>query len=117
MENARLNRFPIMSLILRKKKFLINKSFQIQFMLSLLLTSVFSMSIIYFANDYFFHTYLQKGVALDLPPDHPFFLMILEQKEFMRNVFIFVVASSSAIACVWGLFFSQIGRAACRERV
>lgn len=107
MENAKLHRLPIISLILREKKFLINKNFQLQFMISLLVISICSMSIIYFANDYFFYTYLQKGEALDLPPDHPFFLMILEQKQFMRTVFICVAASISAIACIWGLFFSH----------
>lgn len=100
-------RLPIISLMLRQKKFLINKQFQIQFMLSLLLISVCSMSVIYLANDYFFYTYLQKGEALNLPPDHPFFLMILEQKQFMKNVFIFVAGSISTIACLWGLFYSH----------
>jgi hypothetical protein len=65
------------------------------------------MSIIYLANDYFFHSYIQKGQALNLPPDHPFFLMIHEQKKFMTKVFIAVATSISTIACLWGLFYSH----------
>ena len=100
-------RIPLVSLLLREKKFLINNDFQIQFMLSLLLISICSMSVIYLANDYFFHSYMQRGEALNLPPDHPFFLMIHEQKKFMTHVFIVVAASISTIAGLWGLFYSH----------
>lgn len=100
-------RLPIVSLFLREKKFLINVDFQVQFIASLLLISIVSMSIIYLANDYFFHSYMQKGEALNLPPDHPFFLMIHEQKRFMTKVFIAVATSISGVACLWGLFYSH----------
>ena len=100
-------RIPLMSLLLREKKFLINNKFQIQFMVSLLFISICSMSVIYLANDYFFQSYMQRGVALNLPPDHPFFLMILEQKKFMTNVFAVVAAAITAIGCLWGLFYSH----------
>jgi hypothetical protein len=100
-------KMPLISLIMREKKFLINSDFQIQFIASFLLISIVSMSIIYLANDYFFHSYMQKGQALNLPPDHPFFLMIHEQKQFMTKVFIAVAASISGIACLWGLFYSH----------
>lgn len=100
-------RLPIVSLFLGEKKFLINTDFQIQFIASLLLISIVSMSIIYLANDYFFHSYMEKGQALNLPPDHPFFLMIHEQKRFMTKVFIAVATSISGVACLWGLFYSH----------
>jgi len=100
-------RLPIVSLLLREKKFLINPDFQIQFMLSLAIISILSMSIIYIANDYFFQSYLAKGEALNLPPDHPFFLMIHEQKRFMAKVFITVAVSITTIVSLWGLFFSH----------
>lgn len=100
-------RLPIVSLFLGEKKFLINTDFQIQFIASLLLISIVSMSIIYLANDYFFHSYMQKGQALNLPPDHPFFLMIHEQKQFMTKVFIAVATSISGVAILWGLFYSH----------
>ena len=63
-------RIPLISLLLREKKFLINNDFQIQFMISLLLISIVSTSIIYLANDYFFQSYMQRGVALNLPTSH-----------------------------------------------
>jgi hypothetical protein len=100
-------RFPLVSLFLGEKKFLINADFQIQFIASVLLISIVSMSIIYLANDYFFHSYMQKGHALNLPPDHPFFLMIHEQKSFMTKVFITVAFSISSVGCLWGLFYSH----------
>ena len=100
-------RSPIISLILGEKKFLINKNFQIQFMISVFLISICSMSIIYLANDYFFHSYMLRGEALNLPPDHPFFLMIHEQKKFMTNMFIIVAVAISGTAGIWGLFYSH----------
>lgn len=100
-------RLPIVSLVLGEKKFLINTDFQLQFIASVLLISIVSMSIIYLANDYFFHAYMQKGMALNLPPDHPFFLMIHEQKRFMTKVFIGVALSISSVGCIWALFYSH----------
>lgn len=100
-------RLPIVSLFLGEKRFLINPDFQIQFIASLLLISIVSMSIIYLANDYFFYTYMQKGHLLNLPPDHPYFLMIHEQKRFMAKVFIAVAISISSVAAIWGLFYSH----------
>lgn len=100
-------RLPIISLFTGEKKFLINSDFQIQFIASLLLISIVSMSIIYLANDYFFHAYMQKGQLLNLPPDHPYFLMIHEQKRFMTKVFIGVAFSISSVAIIWGLFYSH----------
>ena len=100
-------RLPIVSLFLGEKKFLINTDFQIQFIASILLISIVSMSIIYLANDYFFHVYMQKGQLLNLPPDHPYFLMIHEQKRFMTKVFIAVAFSISSVGVLWGLFYSH----------
>lgn len=100
-------RSPLVSLILREKKFFINPKFQIQFIVSLLLISIVSMSIIYLANDYFFQTYMKKGQLLNLPPDHPYFLMIYEQKKFMIKVFVAVATSISSLATIWGLFYSH----------
>lgn len=97
----------LISLITGEKKFLINYKFQIEFMFSLILLSLISMFIIYLANSYFFQSYMHKGEMLNLPPDHPFFLMIQEQKSFMTKVFLIVAGSISAIASVWGLFYSH----------
>ena len=59
MENKQIKkRIPVISLLLREKKFLINTPFQIQFMASLIIVSLVSMGIIYIANDYFFHSYI-----------------------------------------------------------
>lgn len=100
-------RAPILALIFREKKFLINPDFQLKFMVSLIMISVCSMGIIYLANNYFFETYLKKGEALQLPPDHPFFLMIREQKGFMAKVFLAVSLGISSAVCLWGLFYSH----------
>lgn len=100
-------RSPLLALILREKRFLINPDFQLKFIVSLIMISVCSMGVIYLANHYFFETYLQKGEALQLPPDHPFFLMIREQKAFMAKVFLVVSMAISTTVCLWGLFYSH----------
>jgi hypothetical protein len=106
-ENEFKKRIPIVSLLLREKKFLINYPFQMQFMASLILISIISMTVIYMANDYFFQSYIARGKELNLSPDHPYFLMIIEQKRFMTKVFIMVASTISVIASVWGLFYSH----------
>jgi hypothetical protein len=100
-------KLPLVSLILGEKNFLINAPFQIQFMISVMLIAIVSMSIIYIANDYFFQSYLQKGIELNLAPDHPYFLMIHEQKIFMAKVFLSVALAISIITSLWGLFYSH----------
>ncbi len=105
--SSNTKRSAILSLLLREKKFLINPDFQLKFMVSLIMISVCSMGIIYLANHYFFETYLRKGEALQLPPDHPFFIMIREQKGFMAKVFLVVSFAISSAVCLWGLFYSH----------
>jgi hypothetical protein len=100
-------RLPLISLVLGERKFLINASFQLQFMASVMLIAIVSMTIIYLANDYFFQSYLKKGIELNLAPDHPYFLMIHEQKIFMVKVFLSVAFAISATTSIWGLFYSH----------
>lgn len=100
-------RNPLYNLVLTKKQFLINKRFQFQFMLSVLLICICSMTIIYLANYYFFQSYIHKGIALNLSPDHPYFLMIYEQKNFMTKVYVIVASCLSTISLIWGLFYSH----------
>ena len=100
-------RLPLISLVLGERKFLINASFQLQFMASVMLIAIISMTIIYLANDYFFQAYLQKGLQLNLAPDHPYFLMIHEQKIFMAKVFLSVAMAISVVTSIWGLFYSH----------
>lgn len=100
-------RLPIVSLVLREKKFFINPTFQLQFMGWMVIISIISMALIYMANLYFFSTYLDKVASFNLAPDHPYYLLIHEQKEFLTKVFLSVSLLISSVVCLWGLFYSH----------
>ena len=72
-----------------------------------ILTVIFSISIMFISNYLFFESFIAKGEALGLPNDHPYFSLIKEQRETMTNIFLFVSIFISFVIGMWGLFFSH----------
>lgn len=97
----------VIILFLKGRTFLINPPFQYKFMLYIVMMSVLSMAVIYGANMMFFSKFIAKGEMLNLPKDHPFFLLIREQKDFMIKIFWGVSCVISVVTGFWGLFFSH----------
>lgn len=102
IERAKIYRF-----LFQGRKFFINPSFQKKFMSFVLTSVIISMGIMYGANWVFFNKFLTYGEKLNLPQNHPFYRLLLEQQEFMTTVFII----SSSLLCltlgIAGLFFSH----------
>ncbi|MGB0454602.1 MAG: hypothetical protein ACPGJV_12915 [Bacteriovoracaceae bacterium] len=94
-------------LFLKGRIYLINPKFQWRFMGYVILTVVFSVSIIFLSNYFFFESFLAKGQALGLPEDHAFFVLIKEQRSLMTKIFFSVSSVISFIIGLWGMFFSH----------
>lgn len=89
------------------KVYLINPKFQYRFMANVILITIFSMTIIYGANYYFFDNFIAKGQELKLPVNHSFFVIIKQQQEFMGKIFLAVSLILTTVIGVWGLFYSH----------
>lgn len=94
-------------IFLQGKIYLINPDFQWRFMGYVILTVVFSISIMFISNYLFFESFIAKGEALGLPENHAFFVLIKEQRETMTTIFLFVSVFISFVIGMWGLFFSH----------
>lgn len=94
-------------IFLQGKIYLINPEFQWRFMGYVILTVVFSISIMFISNYLFFESFIAKGEALGLPENHAFFVLIKEQREIMTNIFLFVSVFVSFVIGMWGMFFSH----------
>ncbi len=91
-----------LNVIFRGRILLINPEFQLKFIGLSIVILLLSLSIFFLANEVFFHNFITKGQALNLPANHPFYLLLQEQKSYMGKVFI--VAS-----ILLGLSFSIVG--------
>lgn len=89
------------------KQFLINPKFQYKFMASLTLAAVLSMSVLYAAQTYFFHYFLERAQAAELPSNHVFFHLLKEQQQIMGQIFMVSTLVVGTILFLWGLFYSH----------
>lgn len=89
------------------KVYLINPSFQLKFISSVLLCVFLSLGVIFISQQYFFHVFIQRGVELGLEQDHVFFALLREQQVEMLQIF---VASSLLLSIsigLWAMFYSH----------
>lgn len=105
--NNNFKRNKVYRLLFQGRKFLINPPFQKKFMGFILLSVIFSMGVMHGANWVFFNKFMKYGETLNLPSNHPFYRLLLEQQEFMTMVFIVSSTILSIILCTFGLFFSH----------
>ncbi len=89
------------------KIYLINPAFQGRFMLQVAAIGIVCLTIIYLANAYFFHSLMEQGLALDLPKDHVYFMLLNEQQSLMNTIFLSVAIILIVVLGVWGLLFSH----------
>lgn len=89
------------------KIYLINPYFQGRFMIQVAAVVIICLGVIYLANAYFFHTLVEKGIALELPKDHVYFMLLDEQQSLMNTIFLSVAAILAVVLGLWGLFFSH----------
>jgi len=107
MKPVENNRKNLIQKVLLGKIYLINPSFQYKFMAYTILSALSALGIVYAANQYFFHRFIEKGKNLELAANHPFFLIIKEQQQFMGDIFLVSSAVIILFLGIWGLFFSH----------
>lgn len=94
-------------LLFQGRIFFINPNFQKKFMGFILATVIISLGVMHGANWVFFNKFMNYGETLNLPSNHPFYRLLLEQQEFMTMIFIASSTLLSLFLCTFGLFFSH----------
>ncbi|MBT3236525.1 MAG: hypothetical protein HN353_11280 [Bdellovibrionales bacterium] len=90
-----------------RRRLIVSPIFQYTFMAHILAIVLLSFAIIFCANYYFFQTYIERGISLQLPPSHVFYDLLNEQQEFMNHVLLIATLTLSSIFTIWGLIFSR----------
>ncbi len=101
------NREVIFKKALLGRKFLINRQFQFRFMGYVMLAVALTLICVYFANSYFFHSYLERGQEMGLPTGHVYYAVLDEQRIFMNKVYLALGSGLIVLFGIWGLFFSH----------
>ena len=91
----------------RRKSYLINPDFQINFILRNLILAIGVISLLYLSNTYLFWTFVAKGKQIGLNPEHIFFRFIETQRRKMNMVFLFTALAVTALISWFGLRMSH----------
>lgn len=91
----------------KRKVLLINRQFQLSILSWFILLSFFVLGIIYSANYYFFHLFIQDAMSAGIPADHMFFKFINEQKMTMNRLFLGISVFIFIVLSVGGLILSH----------
>ena len=90
-----------------RRTILINKEFQIKFIIYTLLPGVLIQLSLWLSLEYALNVMIKKGEAANLPSDHFYYQLISEQLGLMKTIFAVTGILSFLIICIWALFISH----------
>jgi methyl-accepting chemotaxis protein len=90
-----------------RRRFLINRGFQLRFIAFAVVTAVVACTSFYAANCYFFYKYQGFAIESGFPASHPFFKMLANMEDAMTLIFAITSLSIIGIATLTGLVFSH----------
>jgi hypothetical protein len=91
----------------RRGRYLINPAFQIKFIVYNLAVVIISLSVVYFANSYFFYKIRLYGDKFNLPNDHIFFSLLKDQNSIMNEIFAVSVAVIIVLYFLFGVLLGH----------
>jgi len=91
----------------RRKKLLINPSFQLRFMGYIGLALFIGLSVLYVSNFYYYDLLIAEGNDLGLDPDHPYFSFIDDQRTLLTQVYLGVSSVVFILLMAFGLVLSH----------
>ncbi|MEE4661604.1 MAG: hypothetical protein V2J89_14125 [Halieaceae bacterium] len=71
------------------------------------LASLFSISVFYFVNTFYFNAVYAMGNELGLDSTHPYFAFIETQRALLLRIYVLLSAVSFTLLMVFGLFISH----------
>ena len=93
--------------IIKRRNYLINRDFQFKFIAYTLIPSIFCLGIFYISLSIYFSKLIKHGLAINLPPEHPYYSLINDQHTMMNSLFIFCVIFSVVFYIGWGIIISH----------
>lgn len=90
-----------------RKKFLLNKPFQLSIIAWFSLLSVILVSIFYSTIWYFFYKFKEEAISTGLPESHVFFTFLKEQKMVIDQIFLYSSGFAIVIILFGGIFISH----------
>lgn len=93
--------------MLPRKNYLINKKFQLNFLLKIIVLSLFNNIIFLFAINYFFNDLEKTGQSIGIPKNHLFFKFISHQYYELFFVVLLVSAFSTLFIFIFGLLMGH----------
>jgi hypothetical protein len=91
----------------KRLNFLINKKFQLKFILYTLIPTVVCLSIFYVSLSIYFSKLIELGKNSGLEANHSYFILIADQQKLMNAMFISSSLFSFIFFIVWGVFISH----------
>ncbi len=101
----------------RRSKLLIDKKFQISFILKTSLLSFLTVTLFHSVNMYFFYQLRKEGLSFGLSEDHLYFQFIRDQKNFLTSLYLGGSLLMIVVFFIFGLVYShRIVGPVCRLR-
>ena len=91
----------------KKRNFLINPEFQLNFMGYTVGMAAVIIAIFYVANIYFFMRFAEKGKEIGLPPEHIFFQFLRDQHRTMDIIFLVTAGFAFIFLSAYGFYLSH----------
>jgi hypothetical protein len=91
----------------KRRNFFINPNFQTRFICASLILSLFSLTAVYVAQQYFFMNFIDQGVMNNIPADHAFYKIIGEQQNSFNTLLLGLAGVFTLGSIIWGGYFSH----------
>ena len=91
----------------RRKKYLINPKFQLSFVFMCLLPATVTIVTFFSFIQYYFFKLFMEGKELGLPLDHPYFMLLSDQRILLAKIFVFFMILVTILYLVWGIWISH----------
>ncbi len=90
-----------------RTKYLLEPQFQKSLLRYTCIIMIVTTLIYYFAIQFVFSTFIDKGASLGLPNDHIFFTFVRDQESSMNWTFLVTAVFSAFVIFGYGLYFSH----------
>ena len=91
----------------KRRRILINKTFQLKFSFFLLIPIIIIQNIFWISIEFFFKNMIREGNIRNLPEGHSFYSLLAYQKKELLVILVFSSIIVSIIMFIWGLYISR----------
>ena len=90
-----------------KRKYLINLRFQLNFIAYTIFVALTVILAVFLTSNYFFDTFMERGVNLGLDKGHVFFTFLEQQKQYMTKLLLGLSSFYFLVLTIFGILYSH----------